>query len=360
MTSLQHQFTPNTSLHRNEVHVMPTFTDRFLRKIGLLAATVQVQQGNDLPPPRYPPIDLGIPVCPPEILLERNQDIIDALRENISDQQLFDEHYFPAMLRLANMVQQLPASERHHHRNMGGLLRHSLEVGLRAVQLAGEQYTQDGVAPEQGTDLSWKLAVFIAGIGHDLGKIVTDILVTDRSTELKWSPYLSSLYDWATHNGVEHYFIHWKEGRGKKHITISSTLIDSVIKKDSLNWISVDGNDNVIWIHESLNNNPGTTNMIHQFIVAADQFSVRQDLKSIGRRELDADKSPVVLQHTGSTSESASKKSVVPQSIHSASLADGLGVERGSDVPQHHSRAPDNWPPKRPRRTSHAWWKRNV
>lgn len=341
---------------------MTTFTDRFLRKIGLLPATVQVQQGNDFPTQRYPPIDPGIPAFTPESLLERNRDIVEALRKNISDQQLFDEHYFPAMLRLANMVQQLPASERHHHRKMGGLLRHSLEVGLWAVQLAEEKYTQDGFSPQQGSisDPRWKLAVFIAGIGHDLGKIVTDISVTDRSTELKWSPYSRGLYDWAVHNGIENYFIHWQEGRGKKHITISSTLIDTVMKKDSLNWISDDGNDNVVWIHESLNNNLSETNDIHQFIVAADQFSVRQDLKSIGRRELNTDKSPVVLQHTGSTSENTPNKSVVPQSTHSASLADGLGVERGSDVPQHHSRAPDNWPPKRPRRTTPACWKRNF
>lgn len=352
MTSLQHQFTPNTSIHRNEVHVMPTFTDRFLRKIGLLPATVQVQQGNDLLPPRYPPIDFGIPVCPPEILLERNRDIVDALRKNISDQQFFEEHYFPAMLRLANMVQQLPASEKHHHRKMGGLLRHSLEVGLWAVQIAEERISQGGVASEQGTDPRWKFAVFIAGIGHDLGKIVTDISVTDRSTELKWSPYSRGLYDWAVHNGIENYFIHWQEGRGKKHITISSTLIDTVMKKDSLNWISDDGNDNVVWIHESLNNNLSETNDIHQFIVAADQFSVRQDLKSIGRRELDTDKSPVVLQHTGSTFENTSKKSVVPQSASSTTLVNESGSVSSSDVLQHLPRALGSWPPKRARRTT--------
>lgn len=338
----------------------------FLRIIGLLPTLPQAQQtltgGDDLSVPRYPPIDFGVPVCPPEILLERNRDIVDALRKNISDQQLFDEYYFPAMLRLANMVQQLPASERHHHRKMGGLLRHSLEVGLWAVQLAEEKYTQDGYIPQQGsiTDPRWKLAVFIAGMGHDLGKIVTDISVTDRSEEFKWCPYSSSLYDWATHNGIENYFIHWQAGRGKRHITISSTLINTVMKQDTRKWISDERNDEVIWIHESLNNNPGETNDIHQFVVVADQFSVRRDLKSIGGRELDADKTPVVLQHTGSTSENSSKKSVVPQSTHSASLADGLGVERGSDVPQHHSRAPENWPPKRPRRTTPAWWKRNF
>jgi len=336
---------------------MPTFTDRFLRKIGLLPATVQAQQGNNLSPPRYPPIDLGIPAFTPESLLDRNRDIVDALKQNISDQQLFDEHYFPAMLRLANMVQQLPASEKHHHRKMGGLLRHSLEVGLYAVQIAEERISQGGVASEQGTDPRWKLAVFIAGIGHDLGKIVTDILVSDRSTELKWSPYSSGLYDWAAHNGIENYFIQWQEGRGKKHITISSTLIDTVMKKGSLNWISDDGNDNVIWIHESLNNNPGATNMIHQVIVAADQFSVRQDLKSIGRRELDADKSPVVLQHTGSTFENTLKKSVVPQSAPSSTRVNESGSVSSSEVSQHLPRTLDSWPPKRPRRTTRTWWK---
>jgi len=339
---------------------MPTITDRFLRKIGLLPATLLTRQvmksgtesNNDLTIPRYPPIDFGVSISPPEILLERNQDIVDELKQSISDQQLFDEHYFPTMWSLASMVQQLPASERHHHRKMGGLLRHSLEVGLRAVQLAGEKYTKDGVAPEQGTDPRWKLAVFIAGIGHDLGKIVTDISVTDRSEELKWCPYSSSLYDWATHNGIEKYFIHWQAGRGKRHITISSTLINTVMKQDTRKWISDERNDEVIWIHESLNNNPGETNDIHQFVVAADQFSVRRDLKSIGRRELDSDKSPVVLQYTGSTSENASQKPVVPQSDQSTTVVNESGSVSSSDVSQHLPRALGSWPPKRARRTT--------
>lgn len=333
----------------------------FLRKIGLLPTLPKAQQtltgGDDLSVPRYPPIDFGVPVCPPEILLERNRDIVDALRNNISDQKLFDEHYFPAMLSLANMVQQLPASEKHHHRKMSGLLRHSLEVGLYAVQIAEEWISQGGVASEQGTDPRWKLAVFIAGIGHDLGKIVTDISVTDRSTELKWCPYSSGLYDWAIQNGVENYFIHWQEGRGKRHVTISSTLINTVMKKDSQNWISDERNDEVIWIHESLNNNLGETNDIHQFVVAADQFSVRRDLKSIGGRELDADKLPVVLQHTGRTSENTSKQSVVPQSAPSTTLVNESGSVSSSEVSQHIPRALDSWPPKRSRRTTRTRWK---
>ncbi len=312
---------------------MPTITDRFLRKIGLLPAPAQTMQalkgGSDLPPPRYPPIDFGVPVCPPEILLERNQDIGDELKQSISDQQLFEEHYFPAMLRLANMVQQLPASATHHHRWMGGLLRHSLEVGLWAVQLAERQLSLDAVTSEQVhiTDPRWKLALFIAGIGHDLGKVFTDISVTDRSKELNWRPLTSGLYDWAMENGIENFHFCWEEARGKKHLSVSGSMINNIIKKDSLIWISGEGPENVIWIHESLSNNPDETNKIHQFVVAADQFSVRQDLKSIARWELETKKTPVAPQRLGSTVEkqptATSKKSGVPQSNPSATLANG-------------------------------------
>lgn len=319
----------------------------FLRKIGFISVPSQppetLKEHNDLLIPRYPPVDFGIPVCPPEILLERNRDIVDSLMEIVSNRQLFDEHYLPAMLRLANMVQLLPASATHHHRAKGGLLRHSLEVGLWAVQLAEGEIAREVVIPTQGgsIDPRWRFAVFIAGIGHDLGKIVTDLTVTDRSQESKWSPYSGGIYDWSIQNDVGNYLIHWQEGRGKRHVTISSTLIDTVMKQDSLNWISEDRSDEVIWIHESLNSNPGETNNIHRFVVAADQLSVRKDLKSLGRLEPEADKSPGALQRAGSSSENTSKKSVVPRNNPSATHGNLLGQVAVSDVPQHNPSASD-------------------
>ena len=340
---------------------MPTITDRFLRKIGLLPATLLTRQvmksgtesNNDLTIPRYPPIDFGVPICTPEILLERNQDIVDELKQSISDQQLFDEHYFPAMLRLANMVQQLPASATHHHRWKGGLLRHSLEVGLWAMQMAEGKLTLDAVTPEQVsvTNPRWKLALFFAGIGHDLGKVFTDLSVTDRSKELNWCPLSSGLYDWAMQNGIENYHFYWEAARGKKHLSVSGSMINNVMKKDSLILISGEGPENVIWIHESLSNNPDETNKIHQFVVAADQFSVRQDLKSIARWELETKNTPVAPQRLGSTVEkqptATSKKSGVLQSNPSATLANGPSAAKFSDVPQHSASAPDKSPLER-------------
>lgn len=90
--------------------------------------------------PRYPPVEIGISASPTHALLEYNQDIVDALRRCVANQELFDAHYYPVMFRMANMVHLLPASQSHHHRRNGGLLRHSLEVGLYAIQLAEEKF----------------------------------------------------------------------------------------------------------------------------------------------------------------------------------------------------------------------------
>jgi len=116
-------------------------------------------------------------------------------------------------------------------------------------------------------------------------------------------------------------------------------------------WISGEGPENVIWIHESLSNNPDETNKIHQFVVAADQFSVRQDLKSIARWELETKNTPVAPQRLGSTVEkqptATSKKSGVLQSNPSATLANGPSAAKFSDVPQHSASAPDKSPLER-------------
>jgi len=209
------------------------------------------------------------------------------------------------MFRMANMVHLLPASQSHHHRRIGGLLRHSLEVGLYAIQLDEEKFPPSVSNSHDGGcgDPRWKFAVFLAGIGHDLGKIYTDVSVFDRSEELKWCPVSSSLYEWANRNGIDHYLFRWQENRGKNHLSVSGTLMQGVIHKDSWNWLCEEGMDEVCWIYESLNANPGTSNEIHQFVVAADQMSVRNDLKLFGQRDTESKNSSAVLQHAGSTTE---------------------------------------------------------
>ncbi len=274
---------------------MPTFTDRVLRKFGLLpplsvmnVVAVQKDKAKRLEDmqkiPRYPPFMEGLPIYTPDELLATQHEFVDAVRRLVADAELLDNHYNPAMLRLASFVHLLPASQMHHHRGVGGLLRHSLEVGFLALQQTEGKLIRGITAPQQRRvfEPHWRLAVFLAGICHDLGKVVTDLTVTDRANEQKWQPYQQGIYDWVISRGIDSYFLHWHEDRGKRHTHVSSTLIDAVIGRESFNWISDGSTDAVIWMTESLNNNPGQTNQIHDFVVRADQLSVERDLKSMG------------------------------------------------------------------------------
>jgi conjugal transfer pilus assembly protein TraI len=273
---------------------METLTDRLLRKFRFLPGAhdaVQIKQAasarriEDLQRiPRYPPFMEGLPVYAPAELLATQHELTGGIHNLIADAKLLATYYNPAMLRLAAFVHLLPASQAHHHRGAGGMLRHSLEVGLWALQQTEGKLIRGVITPQQRRVIEprWRLAVFLAGICHDLGKVVTDLTVTDRANAQRWRPYHQGVYDWALSHDIENYFLHWQEGRGRHHTNVSSTLIDAVIAKESFDWISDGSTDVVIWLTESLNSNPGQTNQIHDYVVRADQLSVERDLKTMG------------------------------------------------------------------------------
>jgi conjugal transfer pilus assembly protein TraI len=273
---------------------METLTDRLLRKFRFLPGAhdaVLIKQAasarriEDLQRiPRYPPFMEGLPVYAPAELLATQHELTGGIHNLIADAKLLATYYNPAMLRLAAFVHLLPASQAHHHRGAGGMLRHSLEVGLWALQQTEGKLIRGVITPQQRRVIEprWRLAVFLAGICHDLGKVVTDLTVTDRANAQRWRPYHQGVYDWALSHDIENYFLHWQEGRGRHHTNVSSTLIDAVIAKESFDWISDGSTDVVIWLTESLNSNPGQTNQIHDYVVRADQLSVERDLKTMG------------------------------------------------------------------------------
>ena len=88
--------------------------------------------------------------------------------------------YFDALLAFAGYVQQLPASEAHHHAGAGGLLDHSLEVVIRALQIRRGHLLPQGADAEEITakkDL-WTYAIFSGALLHDVGKPLMDQVVT--------------------------------------------------------------------------------------------------------------------------------------------------------------------------------------
>ncbi len=234
--------------------------------------------------PRYPPFPEGLPILEPDNLLCSHADIIDLLEHFVADKKLFEEQYMPAMIRFASFVHLLPASQTHHHRGAGGLLRHSLEVGIWAVRSTYDRLIRGVTDPQERRlkEPRWRLAIFLAGLCHDLGKVATDFSVTDRNATLLWDPYEYGVYQWAVENNVQSYFLHWNDERGRKHIHHSASFKEDVIPKAVSRYIREGGMELMSWLLDSVNGHPNADNQIHDFVMQADQRSVERDLRTMG------------------------------------------------------------------------------
>ena len=63
----------------------------------------------------------------------------------------------------------------------------------------------------------WRLAAALAGLCHDIGKPISDLSVTNRDGTLTWSPMHETIADWAARQGLDSYFLHWRERRHNRH-----------------------------------------------------------------------------------------------------------------------------------------------
>ena len=235
--------------------------------------------------PRYPPFMKGLPVVSPEKLLETQKELLDRISNSaIATPEIFQKHYLSAIKRFASFSHLLPASQSHHHRGAGGLLRHAIEVGLWALQSADRVLLQSAISPKHRREMEprWQLAVFLAALCHDAGKPVTDLTVTNKHRTSTWHPITDDLHVWATGNGINAYFLEWREGRGRQHTALSSLIAERIIGVESLAWIAEGETELVVWLMESLACNPGPTNLIHDLVIKADQTSVERDLKTLG------------------------------------------------------------------------------
>jgi len=233
--------------------------------------------------PRYPPFMKGLPAVPPAKLLETQGALLDRISDTaITTPSEFALLYVPAIERFASFAHLLPASQSHHHRGAGGLLRHSLEVGLWALQSADKVLFDAAKTPSQRREMEprWQFAVFVAALCHDAGKPVTDLVVTNRDRTAVWKAIKEDLYDWAKKNKIDAYFLDWREGRSRQHTALSNLIADRIIGTEALEWIEEGGTELIVWLLESLNCNPGPANLIHDLVIKADQTSVERDLKS--------------------------------------------------------------------------------
>jgi hypothetical protein len=125
---------------------------------------------------------------------ESQRVLLDELTENILS-RLPEEMDCRArgarvMAKLRDLVGDLPASADHHHSSRFGLLQHSLEVALKMLEEFEKTLLPDAppdvaLFNTEADPLQTQYLCFLAGLGHDLGKLFDIELVAG---ERRWSP----------------------------------------------------------------------------------------------------------------------------------------------------------------------------
>lgn len=87
---------------------------------------------------------------------------------------------WPFIKSFADYIGDLPASECYHHYEPSGLMRHSLETALLALQYAMDLTADIRLTPKERREnlRSFLLLAFAGGLLHDAGKVLTDLTVS--------------------------------------------------------------------------------------------------------------------------------------------------------------------------------------
>lgn len=163
----------------------------------------------------------------------RRQKLLEHIwqRTSLSRQQ-FATLYLAPLERYAELVQQFPASESHHHAYPGGLLDHGLEIVAYALKLRQSHLLPAGTTPEDQAAQAeaWTAATAYAALLHDIGKIAVDLHVETNDGSV-WHPW---------HGPLQHpyRFRYRKDREYRLHSAASGLLCNRLLDRDILDWLS--------------------------------------------------------------------------------------------------------------------------
>lgn len=267
---------------------------------------------------RYPPETKGIPVIELEKivasqveifrLMHRDSGLPDPFEQNQEEalkprpakkaggkkthELNFDTLFRQVAVNYIKYVHLLPASENHHHCDVGGLVRHSLEVALNSLRKAQHQVLPaiGHLDEEQARKPRWQYAAWLCGLLHDAGKVLYDMRVYDVDTGNDWNPYLSDLITWAHENGVSRYRVVWRpEHRHKKHENLSVTVLEWVLTPEAKAYLMDNSDDLPIAINHALAHYGSSYGYLQGCLREADSASTEKDIQTqwhemIGKR----------------------------------------------------------------------------
>jgi Putative helicase len=229
----------------------------------------------------YPPVVEGIPRYPVTEILGEHEELIDKLRKLSENKAVFDERHRVVIERYANYVYLLPASEAHHHRGTGGLLRHGLEVAKYVLQESYDRLHGMQLSPRErkAARERWLFAAFVAGLCHDIGK-VADMEVFTPSGQV-WDHHLQPLAAWFHElpGQEDRVYVQWRRERQDHRQMGLSKMAHHILTQEDLTYLHVIEPVLLGQIHQAIMGEGAPRNAITEMLEIGDKKSVSQDLK---------------------------------------------------------------------------------
>jgi len=176
-----------------------------------------------------------LPIESPHTLLaaEHRHQLLDRIWQYTAlSHAQFTQLYLNPIHRYAEQVQQLPASETHHHAYLGGMLDHGLELVACSLKLRQSYLLPTGAAPEDQaaqTD-AWSAGIAYSALLHDIGKIAVDLQVERQDGRL-WHPWHGPL--------DQPYRFRYVKGRDYHlHGAATGLLYTQILDRTILDWLS--------------------------------------------------------------------------------------------------------------------------
>lgn len=163
----------------------------------------------------------------------RRQKLLEHIwqRTSLSRKQ-FAGLYLGPVERYAELVQQFPASESHHHAYPGGMLDHGLEIIAYALKLRQSHLLPVGTTPEDQAVQAevWTAATAYAALLHDIGKIAVDLHVEYADGRV-WHPWHGPLRK-------PYRFRYRKDREYRLHNAATGLLYNRLLDTQILDWLS--------------------------------------------------------------------------------------------------------------------------
>lgn len=220
----------------------------------------------------------------------RRQKLLENIwqRASLSRSQ-FAELYRLPLERYAELVQQLPASQNHHHAHPGGMLDHGLEIVAYALKIRQTYLLPIGAPPESQSAQAeaWTAAAAYGALIHDLGKIAVDVHIELEGGKT-WHPW---------HGPINRpYRFRYVKGRNYQlHGAAAALIYAQILTPQILDWLS-DFREvwsQLIFILAGQYEHAG---ILGEIVVKADQASVAQELGGNPARALSSPKQSLQRQ----------------------------------------------------------------